>query len=190
MPKVIEQEKVFSATVKIFVTHSYETTTIKDIADEAGVNEATLYRKYGTKAGLIEQALEHHLSDTPLDRVTYTGDLKADLVAIVQAHIETHAMHSDILSALLAQAPGQSELRSAMSRPLAHIAGVAGILQQYQDRGLLKTESPLAMVGVLLGPIIIRQMFQRAMRGSLPGLPIDPQEYVDDFLYGKSKPVI
>ena len=187
MPKLIDEEKVFVATIKIFIARGYEHTTTKDIAAEAGVHEATLYRKYGSKAGLIERALEYRLSDTPLDKVTYTGDLEADLVRIVQAQIETHTtVHNDILSVLLAEVPLHVELKNAMARPLAHIARVANILHEYQMQGLLKEESILATVGVLLGPIIMRGMFERAV----PFLPVppppDPQEYVDHFLHGKS----
>lgn len=184
MPKVIEEEKVFTATVKIFVARSYKSTTIKEIAEEAGVNEATLYRKYGSKANLIEQALDHRLSDTPLDKIAYTGDLNADLVAIVEAQLETHKVHGEILSILLAEVPRYAALKNTLARPMAHILGVATILQQYQMQGLLKDEFPMATVGVLLGPLIVREMFANAL-GRLPVPSPDAQKYVDDFLRGK-----
>lgn len=185
MPKIIEEEKVFTATVKVFVANGYENTTIKNIAGEAGINEATLYRKYGTKASLIERALEDRLSDTPLDRLVYTGDLNADLLAIVQAHLETHQAHSEILSALLSQVPQHSELKNTLARPLAHIGNVIKIIRQYQMQGLLKEEHPVVTVSTLLGPIIVSQMFERAM-GNLPNMVIIPHKYVDHFLHGKS----
>ena len=73
----------------------------KDMAVAAGIHEATLFRKYGTKASLIEKAIEAQLSATPLNRLSYTGELKADLGAIVQAYIETSQTYGPVIPALL-----------------------------------------------------------------------------------------
>ena len=184
MPKVIEDEKVFSAAVKTFLTCGYESATIQNIAKAADVHEATLYRKYGTKANLIEKAIQFQLAETPLDKVIYTGDLRADLEAIVQAQIETDALYGDILSMLLVEVPLYEELKNTLAKPLGHIGSVANIIARYQMQGLLKKESPIATVGVLLGPIIMKSMFDRAL-GNTGLLPPDPYEYVDHFLHGK-----
>lgn len=55
-----------------------------------------------------------------------------------------------------------------MAKPLMHIGSVAIIILQYQEQGLLKKESPVATVGVLFGPIIVRSMFERALGGIYP----------------------
>lgn len=186
MPKIIDEEKVFAATAKIFVTRSYEFATIQDIAEEAGVNAATLYRKYGTKANLIEQALAYTLVGTPLDNIAYTGDLRADLLAIVHAHIEAHTLHGDIIMALLMQASEHEVLKRVLTeRPLIHLGMIFQIIQQYQEQGLLKQQSPMIIIANLLGPIIIGKMFERAM-APMPNIEIDAQEYVDSFLHGKA----
>ncbi len=89
MPKVINEEKVFTAVIDILVDRGYENATTRKIAEAAGFHEATLFRRYGTKAGLIEKALDAQYHATQLSRLCYTGDLKTDLFAIVQAYIET-----------------------------------------------------------------------------------------------------
>ena len=45
MPKVIDERKLFSAALDILISHGYEGATTQKIADVAGVNEATLFRK-------------------------------------------------------------------------------------------------------------------------------------------------
>ena len=60
MPKVIDETKIFSAALDILISHGYEGATTQKIADVAGVNEVTLFRKYGSKAGLFEKVIEHH----------------------------------------------------------------------------------------------------------------------------------
>ncbi len=185
MPKVINEENVFTAVIDILVAQGYKNATTKEIAAAAGIHEATLFRKYGNKAGLIEQAIEARLSDTPLNRLNYTGDLRADLRAIVQAYIETNQTYGSVIPALLFEIPRHPELKDALSRPLANIQGIANIIQQYQVQGLLRSKSPLMTVGVLIGPIMVQQMLQRAV-GNLPDLIMDLDEYVDAFLHGRA----
>lgn len=184
MPKVIDEEKVFAAVLDILVTHGYENATTKGIAAAAGFHEATLFRKYGNKASLIEKAVEAQLSATPLSRLQYTGDLKSDLVAIVDAYIETNRTHGSIIPALLFEIPQHPELKDALSRPLINIQAIIDIIQRYQEQGLLKQESPLSAVSSLIGPIMVQQMFRRAV-SNMTFQALSSQEHVDAFLHGR-----
>ena len=69
MPKRIDEDKLFGATVTVFAESGYRSTTTQEIAKRAGVNEVTLFRRYGDKASLINAALTHVLADTSFARV-------------------------------------------------------------------------------------------------------------------------
>ena len=185
MPKIINEDEVFKAVIKVLVTRGYNRATTLEMAAAAKIHEATLFRKYGSKVGLIERAIEHQLSKAPLSKVNYTGDLQADLHAILDAYIVTFEEYGEIVPMILLEIPRYPELKDALSRPLANIQGVANIIKQYQKRGLLKSETPLTTVNVLIGPILVHQMVQRAF-SHLPLLTIDLDEYVDAFLQGRS----
>lgn len=184
MPKVIDEVKVFKAAIDKLASHGYEGATTKEIAEIAGVNEATLFRKYGSKAELIEKALNHQLSDTPLNRLAYSGDLEFDLMAIVDAYVQTNELHGEIIPSLLAELPRHPELRVAFNTPWGNIQVIVKIIQEYQAQGLLKQESPLTSLNALIGPIMTSQMFRRANLG-LPVPDINTREYVDAFLQGR-----
>ncbi|MEZ4869029.1 MAG: TetR/AcrR family transcriptional regulator [Caldilineaceae bacterium] len=185
MPKVINDENVFKAVIAILVDRGYENATTKEIAEAAGFHEATLFRKYGTKASLTAKAMDAQLSTTPLSQLSYTGDLKADLCAIVQAYIDTNEQYGPVIPLLLAEAPRHPELKAALARPLANIAGIVSIIQHYQGQGLLRTEAPLMTIGVLIGPLMSRQLLQRAVN-DLPPIVVNVQDYVAAFLQGRS----
>lgn len=186
MPKVIDETKIFSAAMDIFMSLGYDGATTKEIADIAGVNEVTLFRKYGSKAGLFEKAIIHQLSDTPLEKVSYTGELEADLLVIVQAYIETNEVHGDIIPILLIELPRNPDLQGTLNTPWNNLQEVFRIIQKYQEQGLLKSESPFATLSALLGPIMITQMFRHAsLHFSVPG--IEPQEHVAAFLQGRKR---
>ena len=186
MPKVIDEKKIFKTVIEMLVSHGYEGATTKEIAKIAGVNEATLFRKYGSKAKLFENAINHQLSDTPLNRLAYTGNLEADLLSIVDAYLETNASHGEILPALLAALPRHLELRGAFSTAWGNIQGIVKIIQKHQSDGLLKEEEPFLCLNALLGPLMTDQMFRRA-KLDIPFPKIDTKNYVKMFLAGREK---
>lgn len=55
------EEKIIKATFDILENEGLAKTTTKKIAAEAGVNEVTIFRKFGNKNNLIEAAKEHYL---------------------------------------------------------------------------------------------------------------------------------
>ena len=184
MPKVIDETKIFNAALDILMSLGYDGATTREIADIAGVNEVTLFRKYGSKAGLFEKAIEHQLADTPLNRLRYTGDLEADLLAIVQAYIETNEAYGDIIPIILIELPRNPDLQGSIEIPWNNIQGIITIIQTYQELRRLKNESPLTAISALIGPIMIHQMFRRA-NINLPVPAPDPQAYVDAYLNGR-----
>ena len=143
MPKVIDETKLFSAALEILIAHGYEGATTQKIAKVAGVNEVTLFRKYGSKAGLFEKVIEHQLADTPLNKLAYTGDLEADLLAIVEAYVETNETHDNIIPLLLIEMPRYPDLQGSFNTPWKNLQGIIKIIQKYQEQGRLRPESPL-----------------------------------------------
>jgi AcrR family transcriptional regulator len=185
MPRVVDEEKIFDAALDLLVSSGYEGATTQKIADRAGVNEVTLFRRYGSKAGLFEKAIEHQLSDTPLNRLVNTGDLEADMLAIVKAYIETNQMYGDVIPIILIEVPRNPDLHGLFNTPWKNVQTILRIIQDYQEQGLLKNESPMACLSALIGPIMVSQMFRRA-RLDLPLPTVDLQDHVMAFLLGRS----
>lgn len=52
------KEKIVKATLKLITERGYSSTTTKDIANVAGVNEITIFRKFQNKKGIIIYALK------------------------------------------------------------------------------------------------------------------------------------
>ncbi len=184
MPKVIDEDEVFKAVLEVLVTRGYASATTSEMAAAAKIHEATLFRKYGSKVGLIERAIEHQLSKAPLSKVAYTGDLPADLYAILEAYVTTYEEYGDIMPMVFLEIPRYPELRNALQTPMANIQGLVNIIARYQSQGLLKNEPPLISVNVLLAPILFNQMFRRANL-EMPMPAIDLSEYVEAFLNGR-----
>jgi AcrR family transcriptional regulator len=184
MPKVIGDGRIFGAAIHALMSLGYDGTTTREVADAAGVNEVTLFRRYRSKAGLFESAIRHWLSDTPLSKVAFTGGLETDMRAIVQAYVETNETYGDIVAIILIELQRHPDLQGSITTPWKNIQGITRIIREYQKRGLLKSEPPLAALSALVGPIMVGQMLRRAGL-NLPVPALDPPAHVDAFLNGR-----
>lgn len=59
--------KIMSIALKLFSRQGYAKATTKQIAEEAGVNEITLFRHFGNKENLFHETLEHYVVEMHLD---------------------------------------------------------------------------------------------------------------------------
>ncbi|WNQ11219.1 helix-turn-helix domain-containing protein [Paenibacillus aurantius] len=78
-------DKLLQAAIELMAEKGYDGTTTKEIAAAAGVNEVTLFRRFGTKQGLLEAAFHrfHYAGEmTKLFEEELTGSLQEDLVTV------------------------------------------------------------------------------------------------------------
>jgi AcrR family transcriptional regulator len=183
MPKRIDEDKLFRATVTVFAESGYRSTTTQEIAKRAGVNEVTLFRRYGDKASLINAALTHVLADTSFARVTFTHDVEADLVALVRAYAETAQTYGGAVMTLLTDAPRHPELREAMAALMPNLLNAARLIEEHQDRGQLAQGDPMQKLVMLIAPQLVSGLWART-GAAVPGAGFDPETFVADFLKG------
>src|SRR5947208_7748352 len=60
------RDRILDAAKKIYELHGFRGATTRLIAIEAGVNEVTLFRTFGSKAALFEAMMQFHATATPL----------------------------------------------------------------------------------------------------------------------------
>src|ERR1700749_2684296 len=83
--------RILNATREIFEKNGTRGTTTREVADRAGVNEATLFRHFGSKAALLAAMREHACGLEAFREIvqTLTGaDVRADLGTIAQIAVE------------------------------------------------------------------------------------------------------
>ena len=72
---MISRERILEAAARVYAKHGFRGATTRLIAAEAGVNEVTLFRTFGSKGALLEAVLEENdtgdevspLPDPPID---------------------------------------------------------------------------------------------------------------------------
>ncbi len=86
---MVSRERILEAASRVYAKHGFRGATTRLIAMEAGVNEVTLFRTFGSKSALLEAVLEQHsqlgrgptLPDEPVDPA-------AELTAFVASSLE------------------------------------------------------------------------------------------------------
>ncbi|WP_226412547.1 MULTISPECIES: TetR/AcrR family transcriptional regulator [Shewanella] len=174
MPKKIDEVKLFETVIHDWMTHGYVGTTTKAIAKIAGINEATLFRRYGSKAGLFARAVDHQLADTPLANIKMTGVLLADLSSLATAYVATFEAHGDVVFRTLQESPRHPEVKEAMTNLLSNIQKMIQLVGFHQQQGHLKDEHPMLTLTSFIGPIATYLMFkQSGLRDDIPAFNVE-----------------
>ena len=111
MPKKIDENKVFETVISDWVKNGYSGSTTREIAKLAGINEATLFRRYGNKAQLFAKAIDQQLADTPLSNIQISGDINQDLMGLAEAYIATFEIHGDVVFKTIQEMPKHPEIK-------------------------------------------------------------------------------
>ena len=182
MPKVIDTNHLLEVTVRIFGERGYLATTTQEIAQAAGVNEVTLFRRYQSKASLISAALTHCLARSPFAQLSPSDDVHADLSAIVRAYIETNRAYSAPVLALLYELSRHPELQQATAILQQNLANAATIIAAHQAQGRIRPGHPAQILSFLIAPLMAIRLWTHI--GGQGELPLDPDEIVRTFLDG------
>src|SRR5579862_6981667 len=62
---MISRARILEAAARVYAKHGFRGATTRLIAIEAGVNEVTLFRTFGSKGALLEAVLGPHRADIP-----------------------------------------------------------------------------------------------------------------------------
>ena len=105
---MISRERILEAAARVYSKHGFRGATTRLIASEAGVNEVTLFRTFGSKGALLEAVLEEN--DTG-DDVNPLPDPPRDPERELTDWVDTHLERIRNLRPLLIHAISEYEER-------------------------------------------------------------------------------
>jgi AcrR family transcriptional regulator len=175
----VSDDLVFRAVLNVWNDWGLTHTTLKRISNAVGVGEATLLRRFGSKAGLLRSAFALEAAKL-CDECVVTGNLRSDLERLVEGYRHLMRRRGRLVFDLILEAPRRDEASAIVPIGAEALNRSAAVIAHYQSSGALRGDNPWEPLLALIGPLI------------LPALQRDPQRRlypastgnVDEFLGG------
>jgi AcrR family transcriptional regulator len=138
----LTRDEILRAARQLFAERGYTRTSVRDIAESAGVSTQTVYDSIGTKQELVARL--NDLIDSEADIATIVGAAATStdplLVAAVSAKITRSILENcgDIVHALVTGAAAEPDLARALAEGhRRHVEGAATVVRLLQQLGAL-----------------------------------------------------
>jgi AcrR family transcriptional regulator len=175
---------LLDVTARLFAEHGWRGTTTRRIAEEAGVNEVTLFRHFGSKEALLGEAIRavaqdvHPESGLPEVPVRLRGEL---LEWVTRQHARLR-QHGSLIRTCLAEFEQHPELAPvACDGSVSAFADAARYLSVARQRGMLSAHGSIeAATVMLMNAVFMDAVTRDVIEGCRPVAETDAlQEFVD-----------
>lgn len=185
--RLSSRERILKSAMQLFAQQGITATTTKEIAEQAGVNEVTLFRRFGSKQGLLLSVLQ----DAPI-----LEKMQASLSRVVGANQPLRTYSATTLE-LLDQVPEllRSLIGESGHSPIEHYQALGQVLRQanLQTVGYLRSAQvtrpglSVEAIATLLNTLVVGHAVLSASSGGLWQDQTDFLTMVDDlFLLNNS----
>lgn len=138
------RERILVAAREVFERNGTRGTTTREVAERAGVNEATLFRHFHNKTSLLDAMREWVIESSGYDAVFdgLSGDLSADLAAICMRLYERMMQNQAIIRISLAEeATDPDQVPSCLRGPSEIRNRLTSYLQGHIDAGIIRGDA-------------------------------------------------
>ena len=152
------QANIMEAARRVFGRQGLRVATMEQIAKEAGVGVATVYRHFGDKETLIKAFIEQVTPRRSVRAVMMnpTEDVRGDLRAIVEQILEFSHDNRDIMRLVMAgNEQDLAYLRQFRENTDSTQARLTGYFEQQIDAGRIQPLAPAEALGLALMGMVI-----------------------------------
>jgi AcrR family transcriptional regulator len=152
---------ILNAALAALAEHGYEATNMNDVAAQAGVGKAAIYRRWSSKAALITDALVYWRPDLMSDEAPDTGSLTGDFGLLVEraARNDDDLISNDLVLRVAMEAVHDPELAAALDDLILQRGRrvISAILNQAVARGEKSVDRDWSLVAdVITGMGLVR----------------------------------
>lgn len=159
------RDKLLTAAMKVFARDGLHRATTRVIAEEAGVNEVTLFRHFTNKEGLLTavmlQVVEAHAAENLGEEKEWTGDLRRNLRRFAEGFYAKLERDEAFLRTMIGEGRRHEEhaqkiirdaVRPVRARFIKHLetARAAGLVREGIDLGIAADSFTSMLLGGML----------------------------------------
>lgn len=180
------RHRILAAAARVYSQHGFRGATTRLIAAEAGVNEVTLFRTFGSKAELLQAMLLTQVSANSAP--TISGDLsdpESEITAWCSSLLTHLRGHSQVIRQTIAEAEERPDAACAACEG-SNSAGASLYLyvERLREAGLADADSDLrTAVSMFMSSMFGDALYRDVMPEVFPQ-PVEsaPAKYVQTFL--------
>lgn len=172
-PAPAPDDQILDAAMRVFADVGLRAATTRRIAEEAGVNEVTLFRRFGTKEQLLMAAMQRHRALAEPLLPEEPVDAEAELLAWCRTHAERlHRVRLLIRSSLTEIDAHPQLCAAAHEGPKRVQAELGGYIERLRARGLAEGDvDPHAAATLLTGAVFAEVVARPVMPDADPPDP-------------------
>ena len=187
------RDRIMEAAIRVYAEHGFKGATTRRIADEAGVNEITVFRHFGSKDALITAALGAcAAAPSAVDLPEVPADPERELIAWATGELADLREHRALIMRVMSEMGERPEIVQATSQgPICAEQRLRDYVARLRDSGFLtgvgdadeQQELDRAAVSMLMSALFADAMWRDAMPAvcALPAGRV-PAVYVRTFL--------
>jgi len=162
--------KILEAAARVYSQHGFRGATTRLIAQEADVNEVTLFRTFGSKEALIEEAIRTCAESAAFAQLpAEPEDPERELTAWCAAHMAHIRQSRPLIVSCMAEIDTRPEVACGAARgPHRAWAELSRYLGRLRDKGLMDPDVHLNAAG---------SMFMSAAFGDAMGREMIPEMF-------------
>jgi AcrR family transcriptional regulator len=185
-PRPDARERILAAARDMLVTTSLTELSMEDLARAAGVSRGTLYRIVPGKAALLQGLIEAY---SPFEAVRSILAAHRDdppdvvLPLIGRAVVGVAGERLGLMRAIFHEVTSGSLPAMEGMRPVfvQTLGALAEYMEGQMDAGRVRRMHPILALQAIVGPIFFHLMTRPTIE-RLVGLPMDPEEAVDELV--------
>ncbi len=163
--------KILDAAAQLFAERGYAATSTRAIAERAGVNEVTIFRRFENKAGVLkalgERFAEQSMSRT-MPELPDPANVEGTLLAIARQEVSASIENGGVALRLAFDARSVPEVAELVGTgPRANLDALSGYLADRQAAGQLRSDIDPAVMAEAFGALTSSFVMFRTVMGVL-----------------------
>jgi TetR/AcrR family transcriptional repressor of nem operon len=162
-PREFDEEAALDIAMHCFWAQGYETTSVRDLADQMGITGTSLYNTFGDKRALYRRSLEHYLAHSIRERIKRLDGMppaeaiKAFFTEIVERSVADKARRGCMLvNTGLEIAPHDPEFRKLVVKEFSSIEDFfRRTVEVGQQTGAVRPDVPASELAKLLLSLLL-----------------------------------
>ncbi|MFN8582273.1 MAG: helix-turn-helix domain-containing protein [Gemmatimonadaceae bacterium] len=181
---MISRERLLEAAARVYAEAGFRGSTTRRIAEEAGVNEVTIFRLFGSKGALLEEAIRHSAPGSAANLPHAPVHPESELTSWASMQLDFLRRHASMIRKALAEV---EELPTMGAQTCEGCARGQAQLRRYARKladqwGTPRDVDVDAAVSMLVGALLADALSREVIPTGLPPATKAAASYVRVFL--------